>query len=106
MALRSWRMLTIALLLASAAPPPRVTNALIAATHRSDRAEGGKTVQSRARNRIASPVQIAAPRDISGLSRGWSRPIPSPSHFARRADIPTAIRPPSPALRSSFRLRC
>jgi hypothetical protein len=106
MALRSWRALTIVLVLASASPPPRVTNALIAATHRHDPAEAGKSFQSRARNRIGSTFQVAPGVTIAGLSSGEARSSRPPGIFARRFDPPSPIRPSGPAPRATFRLRC
>ena len=108
MAFRSWQVLTIALLLASAAPPPRVTNALIAATHRHDPADARKTFQSRARNRIGSPILVATGRTIAGLAGGTARPHRPSRTFARRLDLPIAIQRPSPlpTPRATFRLRC
>jgi hypothetical protein len=105
MALRSWRALTIVLVLASASPPPRVTNALIVATHRHDPAQAGKSFQSRARNRIGSTIHVDACRTIAGLVSGQHRPSRT---FARRLDLPIAIQlsSPSPTLRATFRLRC
>jgi hypothetical protein len=105
MALRSWRSVTILLVLASACPPPRVSNALIAALHRHDPAEAGKSVQSRARNRIGSTIQVDACRTIAGLESGRSRPS--------RTEIRPLERPsPDPPLsrsiahRATLRLRC
>ena len=107
MRLRSWRALTILLLLASACPPPRVTNALIAAAHRHDRGEsgGGKTLQSRARNRISSTIQVAPRRSIVEVSGGRPR---SSTTFTRRVEPPTASRPHprSPTPPATLRLRC
>ena len=107
MALRSWRILTIVLLLASAAPPPRVTNALIAATDHQKQDSTGKSVQSRARNRIGSTLQIAACLHVSGLSRGALRPRPSTRSIAWKPDRLIAIRPTRfPIPLAPFRLRC
>ena len=108
MALRSWRALTIALLLASAFPPPRVTNALIADAHRHGSAEAGKTLQARGRNRIDSEARVAPCRTIAGLSSGEKRPPRSSSFLGRRPEAPTAIRPSSPSTApvATLRLRC
>jgi hypothetical protein len=102
-----WRALTITLLLlASACPPPRVTNALIAA-HRHGRAEagGGKTFQSRARNRLNTTIQVAPTRSIVEVSGG--RPRPSTT-LARRVEPPIVLRPRplSPTSPATLRLRC
>jgi hypothetical protein len=104
----AWRALTIVLVLASASPPPRVTNALIAATHRHDRAEGGKTIQSRARNRIGSTIQVATCRTVAGLASGPARPERAARTFDRSLDLRISIRPFSslPTPRATLRLRC
>jgi hypothetical protein len=108
MALRCWQALTIVLVLASASPPPRVTNALIAATHRHGQAEGGKTIQSRARNRIGSTIQVESCRTVAGLSSGRARPERPSRVFDRRLKLPIAIQPSAPSLtpRATLRLRC
>lgn len=108
MVLRSWRILALVLLLASACPPPRVTNALIAATHRHDPSEAGKTVQSRARNRINSPILVDSRRTVAGLASGRPRQDSSSRPFDRTADRPIIVRPSSPPSgpRALLRLRC
>ena len=77
----AWRALTIVLLLASACPPPRVSNALIAGPHRHDQAASGRTLQARGRNRIGSPLPVAACRravaEPDGRRRA-ARPVGAP----------------------------
>jgi hypothetical protein len=110
MASRPWRALTIVLVLASASPPPRVTNALIAASDRHDPANSnpGKSFQSRARNRIGSTIHVAPLRAISGLASGRDRLARSPHSFARIFDLAPSIRLPfaSPTSHAAYRLRC
>ena len=103
---RSRQILAIVLLLASAAPPPRVTNALIAAAHRHDRPEAGKTVQSRARNRIGPAAALISRLDGSGVTPPGPRPGPSPRPSAREYALEVAPRPAHPTPRVAFRLRC
>ncbi len=105
---RSWRSLTFLLLLVVAAPPPRVTNALIAATQHNDPAKARKPVQSRARNRVGSPILVTVDRAIAGIGRGLSKPARPSRPFSWRPDRTIAIRSvPDPAkLVLSAPLRC
>jgi hypothetical protein len=101
----AWRALTIALLIASAFPPPRVFNALIAENHRDG---AGKTLQWRGRNRIGHATPVADVRRDAGLSRNRTQVRRSLLSFAGSFEPPVAVRPgsPCPALRTAFRLRC
>ena len=105
----AWRLLTIALMFASAAPPPQVANALIDGAHGHERAQAGKSIQSRGRNRIGSEIQPAACRGVEGVD-GF-RPRPNrPAGPLIRVDARMAASPTLTRHRHSprewVRLRC
>ena len=106
----AWRALTIVLVLASASPPPRVSNALIAASDRHDPADSksGKSFQSRARNRIGSTFHVAPLRAISGIASGRAALDKSPHPFDQIPDPVPTLRLPSalPTSHAAHRLRC
>ena len=109
--MRLWaaRALTIVLLVASAFPPPRVANFLIANVLRQDAAEAKKPTQARGRNRIGSPARLDCHRALACLSGAdWKPPRP-PRAFSRLEDAPDTIHRPTPpalSLRPALRLRC
>jgi hypothetical protein len=109
MRLRVFQTLVIVLSLAAALPPPRVTNALIAAGTQEQSSNGKKPIQARARNRIGTPIQIEVCPSLSPLASG-KKPLRRPLRFARhQSDSKSSrlltSRSPSPAL-PHLHLRC
>jgi hypothetical protein len=107
MRLRAFQGLVIVLLLAAALPPPRVTNALIAAKQSPDSAPSKKPYQSRARNRIGFPILVDACRTTAAIASGEPKARRSWS-LSRRPEVLIVTRHPSPflTLPGVFRLRC
>ena len=109
MRLGASRALTIVLLVASAFPPPRVANFLIAETFQHDSAEARKTIHARGRNRIGSPFRLDSHRALACLPSG-DRATPRPiQHFSRLQVASNTLRRPISRfipIRASLHLRC
>ncbi len=72
--MRAWQPLIVALLLTTACPPPRLTNALIRQTPGADQAEARKQVHSRGRYRIANLLATPAQHALAPRANGPRRP--------------------------------
>ena len=103
------RALTIVLLLASAFPPPRVANFLIANVLRQESVEARKPIQARGRNRIGAPVRVDSRQVLACLSSADRMPLRTPQYLSHRLVSSARVHlPASPFLstRENLRLRC
>ena len=82
MTARLSRILTLLLVFAAACPPPKVTNVLISVSAGHDAGPGKKTVHSRARNRISSPIHAESCPNLACLGSG-----PKPSRRSEGASL-------------------